>query len=119
MLRQLGSFRAIWFALLAVSLAVGFLLARRVAKQLYTPVRALMAKAFPQGTSANPRNIQEEYRLITDEVQRTQERSRQFQQELKEQMCIRDRGYVPAPGIRQRVVLRARVARLPLDPRTG
>lgn len=83
-LRQLGSFRAIWFALLAVSLAVGFLLARRVAKQLYTPVRALMAKAFPQGTSANPRNIQEEYRLITDEVQRTQERSRQFQQELKE-----------------------------------
>ena len=37
-----------------------------------------------QGTSANPRNIQEEYRLITDEVQRTQERSRQFQQELKE-----------------------------------
>lgn len=83
-LRQLGTFITVWFAALALCLAVGILIARQVAKRVYAPIYSLLEEAFPDGASAQARTLRDEVALVAEKMRVDETRTRKAEKELQE-----------------------------------
>lgn len=82
-LKQLNTFLLMWFIALGACLIIGVLLARAIARRVYSPFESLLNEAFPGGVDAQARSIQAEVALVADKIRADQTRSRQTESELR------------------------------------
>lgn len=82
-LKQLNLFLVLWFAVLAACLLIGVILARAIARRVYTPFQNLLYEAFPGGPDEKTRSIQAEMELVVNKMRADQHRSLQTETELR------------------------------------
>ena len=82
-LKQLNHFLVLWFVVLAACLLIGILLARFIARRVYTPFQNLLYEAFPDGPNEQARSIQAEMALVVNKMRADQQRSQQTETELR------------------------------------
>ncbi len=82
-MRQLGQFISFWFAVLALCLGLGIIIARHIARRVSTPIYSLLDEAFPDGISASVHTIRDEVALVADKMREDEYRFQQAKQELQ------------------------------------
>lgn len=82
-LKQLNRFLVLWFVVLAACLLIGVIIARFIARRVYTPFQKLLYEAFPEGPNEQARSIQAEMTLVVNKMRADQQRSQQTETELR------------------------------------